>query len=97
MHMQYVQEQQLLQGGPIKRKHSNDMHSLRERERERERKGGKGKNINYNLSDVFFKIITYLSSILAFIIQCGAYEMKCTKVPGTLAHTYANEHVCIFN
>ena len=25
------------------------------------------------------------------------YTMKCTKVPGTLAHTYANEHVCIFN
>ena len=26
----------------------------------------------------------------------GAVLMKCTKVPGTLAHTYANEHVCIF-
>ena len=23
--------------------------------------------------------------------------MKCTKVPGTLARTYANKHVCIFN
>ena len=22
--------------------------------------------------------------------------MKCTKVPGTVAHTYANKHVCIF-
>ena len=23
--------------------------------------------------------------------------MKCTKVSGTLARDYANEHVCIFN
>ena len=22
---------------------------------------------------------------------------ECTKVPGTLARTYANKHVCIFN
>ena len=35
------------------------------------------------------------------MIHCGSvavtFKMKCTKVPGTLAHTYANEHVCIFN
>ena len=24
-------------------------------------------------------------------------QNKCTKVPGTLARTYANEHMCIFN
>ena len=35
------------------------------------------------------------------MIHCGSvavtFKMKCTKVPGTLARTYANEHVCIFN
>ena len=29
--------------------------------------------------------------------RAKVYQMKCTKVPGTLACTYANEHVCIFN
>ena len=35
--------------------------------------------------------------VLAGVIERARRVMKCTKVPGTLARTYANEHVCIFN
>ena len=45
--------------------------------------------------------------MLAFVSDNASYMkkalreilagMKCTKVPGTLARTYANEHECIFN
>ena len=35
--------------------------------------------------------------IVPMATETGTAIMKCTKVPGTLARTYANEHVCIFN
>ena len=31
------------------------------------------------------------------LVSVSAAIMKCTKVPGTLARTYANELMCIFN
>ena len=46
--------------------------------------------------------IGYIIKSISVAILCnksisGAVRMKCTKVPGTLTRTYANEHVCIFN
>ena len=35
--------------------------------------------------------------ILCDVSCMFAFIMNSTKVLGTLAHTYANEHVCIFN
>ena len=43
------------------------------------------------------RIGALVTPFIAQVRDLVLVAMKCTKVPGTLARTYANKHVCIFN